>query len=192
LPKKAKEKKTLSYHIHSKSPRRAAPARGLLALPLVHYEGRVLFDVDESGAKAIYEKLRVAYFKIFDSRGSNYRLVAPTPARWRSVKRRVPGLPTAARTGDIVRATPATTRERRGRDGEDAAPFETGPLDAKSEVHTPKHGTIDEVMCGLGVTKDKMFNSVLYLLGTARLRLRRSVVEKERRGHGDRARRLTT
>src|SRR5512140_736977 len=64
------------YQIQSKYRDEPRPRGGLLRCREFVMKDAYSFDVDEVGAKASYEKMRVAYCRIFDRMGLTYRLVA--------------------------------------------------------------------------------------------------------------------
>jgi len=154
------------YQIQSKYRDEPRPRGGLLRCREFIMKDAYSFDVDEAGAKASYEKMRVAYCKIFDRMGLTYRLVAAdsgamggsTSAEFQVLADSGEDAIVACDACDYAaNVEVATVMTPKAAEGGTPAP--------RAEVHTPKHGTIDEVTAFLGVTKDKMLKSLLYLAG---------------------------
>jgi len=170
------------YQIQVKFRDEPRPRGGLLRGREFIMKDAYSFDADEDGAKASYETMRKAYVRIFDRMGLTYRMVAADPgaiggstsAEFQvlvdsgedaivacdrcdyaaNVEVAVAGTP---RSGSGARET-----DRRAVAG-DAAGEATGA--AMERVHTPGHGTIDDVTKFLGVAKSAMLKSLLYVAG---------------------------
>ncbi len=154
------------YQIQSKFRDEPRPRGGLLRCREFIMKDAYSFDADEAGAKASYEKMRVAYCRVFDRMGLTYRMVAAdsgamggsTSAEFQVLADSGEDAIVACGACDYaanvevatVKAPPAAA---------------AGTQEPRAEVHTPKHGTIDEVTAFLGVTKDKMLKSLLYAAG---------------------------
>jgi prolyl-tRNA synthetase len=153
------------YQIQTKFRDEPRPRGGLLRCREFSMKDAYSFDVDEGRALQSYEKMRVAYCRIFDRLGLTYRLVAAdsgamggsTSAEFQVLTDSGEDAIVACDTCDYaanvevatVRATAPTAP-----DGQEAR---------REEVHTPGHGTIDEVTKFLGVTKETMLKSLLYI-----------------------------
>ncbi len=154
------------YQVQSKYRDEPRPRGGLLRCREFVMKDAYSFDVDEVGAKASYEKMRVAYCRIFDRMGLTYRLVAAdsgamggsTSAEFQVLADSGEDAIVACDSCDYAANVEVATVK--------APPAATGgTAEARAEVHTPKHGTIDEVTAFLKVTKDKMLKSLLYVAG---------------------------
>ncbi len=154
--------KTL-YQVQVKFRDEPRPRGGLLRCREFIMKDAYSFDVDEAGAAKSYESMRVAYRRIFDRMALSYRMVAADPGAI--------GGSTSAEFQVLVDS---------GEDAIVACPkcdyaanveaAKVMPIDAPDEapaalekVHTPKHGTIDEVTKFLGVTRERMLKSLLYV-----------------------------
>ena len=156
--------KTL-YQVQVKFRDEPRPRGGLLRCREFIMKDAYSFDVDEAGAAKSYESMRVAYRRIFDRMALSYRMVAADPGAI--------GGSTSAEFQVLVDS---------GEDAIVACPkcdyaanveaAKVMPIDAPDEapaalekVHTPKHGTIDEVTKLLGVTRERMLKSLVYVAG---------------------------
>ena len=154
------------YQIQSKYRDEPRPRGGLLRCREFIMKDAYSFDADEAGAKASYERMRVAYCRVFDRMGLTYRMVAAdsgamggsTSAEFQVLADSGEDAIVACDTCDYAaNVEVATVMAQKAEAG--------GTEEARTEVHTPKHGTIDEVTAFLGVTKDKMLKSLLYVAG---------------------------
>jgi prolyl-tRNA synthetase len=157
------------YQVQVKFRDEPRPRGGLLRGREFLMKDAYSFDADEEGAKASYETMRQAYVRIFDRMGLRYRMVQADPGAI--------GGSTSAEFQVLVDS------------GEDAivacdkcdyaanvevatvkAPAEMGGAAPTNEpvarVHTPGHGTIEDVTKFLGVTPAQMLKSLLYVAGT--------------------------
>jgi prolyl-tRNA synthetase len=158
------------YQIQLKFRDEPRPRAGLLRCREFVMKDAYSFDVDEAGARRSYEEMRKAYTRIFDGLGLTYRMVAADSGAM--------GGSTSAEFQVLVES------------GEDAivscgkcdyaanvevATVKTEPAVAVSAadvpelllVHTPGHGSIEEVTKFLRVTKEEMLKSLVYLAGDA-------------------------
>ncbi len=155
------------YQIQTKFRDEPRPRGGLLRCREFSMKDAYSFDTDESGAKASYEKMRVAYCKIFDRLGLTYRLVAAdsgamggsTSAEFQVLADSGEDAIVACDACDYAANVEVATVKA-------ADVVSSEPLEARTEVHTPKHGTIDEITKFLGVSRDRMLKSLVYVAGT--------------------------
>jgi prolyl-tRNA synthetase len=125
------------------------------------------FDADEQGALASYETMRQAYVRIFDRMGLTYRMVqadsgaigGSTSAEFQVLADSGEDAIVACDTCDYAANVEVATVK---------ALVEEGlPTDEPiARVHTPGHGTIEEVARFLGVPEQAMLKSLLYIAGT--------------------------
>jgi prolyl-tRNA synthetase len=172
------------YQVQVKFRDEPRPRGGLLRCREFIMKDAYSFDVDEAAAMRSYETMRQAYVRIFDRMGLTYRMVAADPgaiggstsAEFQvlvdsgedaivacdtcdyaaNVEIAVAGMPeqsegSGATPGAVVVVKP----------GEDE--FIGDASDPLEKVHTPKHGTIEEVTKFLGVTPKQMLKSLLYV-----------------------------
>jgi prolyl-tRNA synthetase len=119
------------------------------------------FDADEAGARQSYETMRVAYRRIFDRMGLNYRMVqADSGAMGGSTSAEFQVLADSGEDA-IVACTSceyaanvevAETRE---------APRAAGGNAERAKVHTPKVGTIEDVAKFLKLPKERFLKSIV-------------------------------
>jgi prolyl-tRNA synthetase len=154
------------YQIQSKFRDEPRPRGGLLRCREFVMKDAYSFDVDEAGAVRSYEEMRKAYTRIFDALGLRYRLVAADSGAM--------GGKTSAEFQVLVES------------GEDAIVAcgncdyaanvevavvkpEDPPAVAKeaepklTKVHTPGHGSIEDVTAFLKVSPKEMLKSLLYV-----------------------------
>ena len=158
--------KTL-YQIQLKFRDEPRPRGGLLRGREFIMKDAYSFDVDEAGAQASYETMRQAYVRIFDRLQLRYRMVAAdSGAIGGSMSAEFQVLVDSGEDAIVacdacdyaanvevatVRATVAETGSQ-----------STEPL---GRVHTPGHGSIEDVSAFLGVARDVMLKSLLYSVG---------------------------
>ena len=156
------------YQIQTKFRDEPRPRGGLLRCREFHMKDAYSFDVSEETAKESYEQMRVAYTKIFNRLGLTYRLVAAdsgsmggsTSAEFQVLVESGEDAIVACDACDYAANVEVAVAAPR----EDAAATAAGGDDAPlTKVHTPGHGTIDEVTKLLGTTKDKMLKSLVYV-----------------------------
>jgi prolyl-tRNA synthetase len=152
------------YQIQTKFRDEARPRGGLLRCREFLMKDAYSFDADEAGALASYERMRVAYTRIFDSIGLTYRMVAAdsgamggsTSAEFQVLTNSGEDAIVACnRCPYAANVEAATVRP----EAEPAEPAERAPL---GKVHTPGHGTIAAVTAFLKATPDRMLKSLLY------------------------------
>jgi prolyl-tRNA synthetase len=124
------------------------------------------FDADEQGAAASYEKMRQAYVRIFDRMGLTYRMVqadsgaigGSTSAEFQVlVDSGEDAIVACDRCDYAANVEVATVRAAL----EAGAPKPTD--DPIARVHTPGHGAIEDVAKFLGVPRQTMLKSLLYV-----------------------------
>ena len=153
------------YQVQVKFRDEPRPRGGLLRCREFIMKDAYSFDADEEGAKKSYEQMRVAYTRIFDRLQLTYRMVqadsgaigGKTSAEFQvlvdSGEDAIVACDTCAYAANVEAATVMAT-----------AP-ETDAEAAREKVHTPGHGTIEEVTKFLGVTPAKMLKSLVYAAG---------------------------
>jgi prolyl-tRNA synthetase len=125
------------------------------------------FDADEAGAMASYEVMRQAYVRIFDRMGLTYRMVqadsgaigGSTSAEFQVLVDSGEDAIVACNKCDYAANVEVATVK--AVDETDAAP----PAKETKRVHTPGHGSIEEVTKFLGVAPKQMLKSLLYVGG---------------------------
>ncbi|MGO9710509.1 MAG: proline--tRNA ligase [Polyangiaceae bacterium] len=154
------------YQVQVKFRDEPRPRGGLLRCREFIMKDAYSFDADEEGAKKSYEQMRVAYCRIFDRLKLSYRMVqadsgaigGKTSAEFQvlvdSGEDAIVACDTCTYAANVEAATVMAT------------PPETDPEAAREKVHTPGHGTIEEVTKFLGVTPKKMLKSLLYAAGS--------------------------
>ena len=153
------------YQVQVKFRDEARPRGGLLRCREFIMKDAYSFDVDEAGAKASYETMRQAYVRIFDRLQLKYRMVeadsgaigGKTSAEFQvlvdSGEDAIVACDTCSYAANVEAATVLAT------------PPETEAEAARAKVHTPGHGSIEEVTKFLGVKPAKMLKSLLYTAG---------------------------
>jgi prolyl-tRNA synthetase len=172
------------YQVQVKFRDEPRPRGGLLRGREFLMKDAYSFDADEEGAKASYETMRQAYVRIFDRMGLRYRMVQADPgAIGGSTSAEFQVLVDSGEDAIVacdkcdyaanVEVAVARTPERSegaGARTDVKAPAETSGAAPAHEpvarVHTPGHGTIEDVTKFLGVTSAQMLKSLLYLAGT--------------------------
>jgi prolyl-tRNA synthetase len=157
------------YQIQTKFRDEPRPRGGLLRCREFSMKDAYSFDASEEGARKSYEAMRAAYTRIFDRMGLTYRLVAAdsgamggsTSAEFQVLAESGEDAIVACNACDYaanVEVAVAESPEPRA-DG--------APGAAVDKVHTPGHGTIEQITKFLGTTPDRMLKSILYLAGDA-------------------------
>jgi prolyl-tRNA synthetase len=153
------------YQVQVKFRDEPRPRGGLLRCREFIMKDAYSFDADEEGAKKSYEQMRVAYTRIFDRLQLTYRMVqadsgaigGKTSAEFQvlvdSGEDAIVACDTCSYAANVEAATVMAT------------PPETEPEAAREKVHTPGHGTIEQVTKFLGVTPAKMLKSLVYAAG---------------------------
>ena len=155
------------YQIQTKFRDEPRPRGGLLRCREFTMKDAYSFDVSEEAAKASYETMRKAYCRVFDRMGLTYRLVAAdsgamggsTSAEFQVLADSGEDAIVAcdkcdyAANVEVAQAAPAVV----------AASTEA---EAKLEkVHTPGHGSIEDITKFLKITADRMLKSLVYVAG---------------------------
>ena len=153
------------YQVQVKFRDEARPRGGLLRCREFIMKDAYSFDVDEEGAKKSYEQMRQAYVRIFDRLQLRYRMVqadsgaigGKTSAEFQvlvdSGEDAIVACDKCSYAANVEAATVF------------AAPPETDAEAAREKVHTPGHGSIEDVTKFLGVKASKMLKSLLYAAG---------------------------
>lgn len=157
------------YQIQSKFRDEPRPRGGLLRCREFIMKDAYSFDATEEGAKASYERMRVAYARAFDRMGLTYRMVAAdsgamggaTSAEFQVLADSGEDAIVACQKCEYAANVEAATVNTRA----PAASAAATPATAK--VHTPKVGTIDDVSTFLALPKDAFLKSLVYLAGGA-------------------------
>jgi prolyl-tRNA synthetase len=153
------------YQIQTKFRDEPRPRGGLLRCREFSMADAYSFDVDEDRAKQSYESMRVAYTNIFDRMGLDYRMVtADSGAIGGSGSAEFQVL---VQSGEDILAAcsgcdyAANLEVARARSAE---PASGGPEVAGVEkVHTPGHGSIEQVSKFLSVTPQRFLKSLVYI-----------------------------
>ncbi len=158
------------YQIQTKFRDEPRPRGGLLRCREFSMKDAYSFDVSEDAAKASYEAMRLAYTRIFDRLGLVYRLVAAdsgamggsTSAEFQvlaeSGEDALVACNACSYAANVEVATVRSASEGL-EDTEDTVV--TDPV----RVHTPGHGTIDDIARFLKAPKDRFLKSLLYVVG---------------------------
>jgi prolyl-tRNA synthetase len=156
------------YQVQVKFRDEPRPRGGLLRCREFLMKDAYSFDADEEGAKASYEIMRQAYVRIFDRMGLTYRMVqadsgaigGSTSAEFQVLVDSGEDAIVACDRCDYAANVEVATVKASAETG--AAPT-SEPM---AKVHTPGHGSIEEVTKFLGVSKSAMLKSLLYVAGT--------------------------
>ncbi len=156
------------YQIQSKFRDEPRPRGGLLRCREFLMKDAYSFDANEEGAKQSYELMRKAYCRIFDRMGLTYRMVAAdSGAMGGSTSAEFQVLADSGE--DAIVACKACSYAANVEVATVAAPSSAvvGVQDKRGEeVHTPGHGSIEDVTKFLGVTPRAMLKSLLYVAET--------------------------
>ncbi len=155
------------YQIQSKFRDEPRPRGGLLRCREFIMKDAYSFDVNEEAAKASYEKMRLAYTAIFDRMGLTYRLVAAdSGAMGGSTSAEFQVLADSGEDAIVAcekceyAANVEVATVRAAAEASDGA-----PATELKKVHTPGHGTIEQVTAFLKVTPQQMLKSLVYIAG---------------------------
>jgi prolyl-tRNA synthetase len=152
------------YQVQVKFRDEPRPRGGLLRGREFLMKDAYSFDADEDGAKASYETMRQAYVRIFDRMGLRYRMVqadsgaigGSTSAEFQvlvdSGEDAIVACDKCDYAANVEVATVKTLDEPEG-----------STVGSQAKVHTPAHGTIEDVSKFLGVAPRQMLKSLLYL-----------------------------
>ncbi|HEY1694138.1 MAG TPA: proline--tRNA ligase [Polyangiaceae bacterium] len=154
------------YQVQVKFRDEPRPRGGLLRGREFVMKDAYSFDADEEGAKKSYETMRLAYHRIFDRIGLTYRMVqadsgaigGSTSAEFQVLVDSGEDTIVACGACDYAANVEVAT-VKTAPAAEEAA---SGP---PARVHTPGHGSIEDVTKFLGVTPKQMLKSLLYLAG---------------------------
>ncbi len=174
--------KTL-YQVQVKFRDEPRPRGGLLRGREFLMKDAYSFDADETAGMASYETMRQAYVRIFDRMGLTYRMVQAdsgaiggnTSAEFQvlvdSGEDQIVACDTCdyAANVEVAVARMPERSEGTGANTDVKAPAQHEAAAPSSEpvarVHTPGHGTIEDVTRFLGVTPAQMLKSLLYVAG---------------------------
>jgi prolyl-tRNA synthetase len=155
------------YQVQVKFRDEPRPRGGLLRGREFLMKDAYSFDADEEGAKASYETMRQTYVRIFDRIGLTYRMVqADSGAIGGSTSAEFQALVDSGEDAIVAcdkcdyAANVEVATVKAALDGGAPATNE-----APARVHTPGHGTIEDVTKFLGVTQAQMLKSLLYVAG---------------------------
>jgi prolyl-tRNA synthetase len=158
------------YQVQVKFRDEPRPRGGLLRGREFLMKDAYSFDADEEGAKASYETMRKAYVRIFDRMGSLPHGAGRLGRHRRLDERRVPG---AGRLGGGLHRRVRQVRlrrERRGGHGEGGRPRPERPTPTArvAKVHTPGHGSIEDVAKRSSASlRRQMLKSLVYVADKA-------------------------
>jgi prolyl-tRNA synthetase len=153
------------YQVQVKFRDEPRPRGGLLRGREFLMKDAYSFDADEEGAKASYETMRQAYVRIFDRMGLTYRMVQAdsgaiggnTSAEFQVLVDS--GEDTIVACGKCDYAANVEVATVKAANAESSAPTSEAP----ARVHTPGHGSIEDVTKFLGVTAAQMLKSLVYV-----------------------------
>ena len=154
------------YQVQTKFRDEARPRAGLLRCREFLMKDAYSFDVDEAGAKASYEKMRVAYNRIFTRLGLDYRMVsADSGAMGGSTSAEFQVLTQSGEDAIAVSdgSDYAANLEVASAADPRLAPPEREPASPVEKVHTPGHGTIADVARFLKAEPSRFLKSLVYL-----------------------------
>jgi prolyl-tRNA synthetase len=153
------------YQVQVKFRDEPRPRGGLLRGREFLMKDAYSFDADEQGANASYETMRQAYVRIFDRMGLTYRMVqadsgaigGSTSAEFQVLVDSGEDAIVACDACDYAANVEVATV--RAVDEEEASTAATGT----GKVHTPGHGSIDDVSKLLGIAPRQVLKALLYL-----------------------------
>jgi prolyl-tRNA synthetase len=154
------------YQIQTKFRDEARPRGGLLRCREFSMKDAYSFDVDEASAKKNYEAMRVAYTRIFDRMGFDYRMVsADSGAMGGSGSAEFQVL---VQSGEDVIAACLQCPYAANLEVAKTPPMpRRGPpadsVPAREKIHTPGHGKIEDVAKFLRRSPENFLKSLLYL-----------------------------
>jgi prolyl-tRNA synthetase len=155
------------YQIQTKFRDEPRPRGGLLRCREFSMKDAYSFDATEDGAKKSYEAMRQAYTRIFDRMGLTYRLVAAdsgamggsTSAEFQVLADSGEDAIVACDSCEYAANVEVAVAHSR------TATLNDGTPNAMKKVHTPGHGTIEQITKFLKITPDRMLKSILYVAG---------------------------
>jgi prolyl-tRNA synthetase len=153
------------YQIQTKFRDEARPRGGLLRCREFSMKDAYSFDVDETSAKKSYESMRVAYTRIFDRMGLEYRMVtADSGAMGGSGSAEFQILVQSGE--DFLAACQSCSYAANLEVASTPAPEKkAGNTPAVSKVHTPNQKSIEEVSSFLKASPERFLKSLLYVAG---------------------------
>jgi prolyl-tRNA synthetase len=155
------------YQVQVKFRDEPRPRGGLLRGREFLMKDAYSFDADEAGALASYERMRLAYVRIFDRLGLTYRMVAAdsgaiggsTSAEFQVLVDSGEDAIVACEKCDYAANVEAADTGQPS----PSLPRDTQPTGRPELVSTPGKHTIDEVSQFLGVDKARVLKSLLYV-----------------------------
>jgi prolyl-tRNA synthetase len=151
------------YQIQTKFRDEPRPRGGLLRCREFSMKDAYSFDVDEEKARESYETMRAAYVKIFDRMGLTYRMVnADSGAIGGSGSAEFQVL---VQSGEDIIAACQSCEYAANLEVARAPAGKTDGAEppALEKVHTPGHGTIEDVSKFLGVKPQFFLKSLVYI-----------------------------
>ena len=156
------------YQVQTKFRDEARPRGGLLRCREFSMKDSYSFDIDEASAQKSYESMRVAYTRIFDRIGFDYRMVsADSGAMGGSGSAEFQVL---VQSGEDVIAACLQCPYAANLEVAKTPPMpQRGParetVPARQKIHTPGHGKIDAVAKLLKQSPADFLKSLVYLAG---------------------------
>jgi len=155
------------YQIQTKFRDEPRPRGGLLRCREFSMKDAYSFDVNDEAGLESYEQMRLAYRRVFDRLGLNYRMVAAdtgamggkSSAEFQVLVQSGEDIIAACRQCEYAANLDVATTPPMPKRGD---PSTTPPLE---KVETPAQKTIDEVSAFLGASPDRFLKSLLYLAG---------------------------
>jgi len=153
------------YQIQTKFRDEPRPRAGLLRCREFTMKDAYSFDVDETSARKSYDEMRAAYQKIFDRMALDYRMVhADAGTIGGSLTEEFQVL---VHSGEDIIAACQSCEYAANLEvaSSPAARLESGDVTAIEKVHTPGHGTIEDVSRFLGAKPERFLKSLVYVAG---------------------------
>lgn len=154
------------YQIQTKFRDEPRPRGGILRGREFTMKDAYSFDVDEESAEKSYEGMRVAYSRVFDRMGFDYRMVSADTGAMGGIKSAE--FQILVQSGEDIIAACRQCDYAANIEVAETPPFpQRGPardkVGAIEKVHTPKQRTIEEVSTFLGSAPDLFLKSLLYI-----------------------------
>ncbi len=155
------------YQIQTKFRDEPRPRGGLLRCREFSMKDAYSFDVDDAAGLESYEQMRLAYRRVFDRLGLNYRMVAAdtgamggkSSAEFQVLVQSGEDIIAACLQCEYAANLEVATTPPMPKRGD---PADTPALE---RVETPSQRTIEEVSAFLGAAPDRFLKSLLYLAG---------------------------
>ncbi len=155
------------YQIQTKFRDEPRPRGGLLRCREFSMKDAYSFDVDDKAGLESYEQMRLAYRRVFDRLGLNYRMVAAdsgamggkSSAEFQVLVQSGEDIIAACLQCEYAANLEVATTPPMPKRGD---PAQTPALE---KVETPSQRTIEEVSAFLGASPDRFLKSLLYLAG---------------------------